>query len=153
MSNETSDTPRVRYGKCFCVKYLSDYLRRKINEKQISYRELVRRAGNGISSSTVADILKGKNANPTISVVRAIAKGLGVPESEVFAAAYGRDAPEGWTESRLFELYEAYESLIEERHKKRIAEEFEDLLTIIQAFPRKAADDHATATVRRINRS
>jgi len=116
-----------------------------------SYRELVRRSGGGLSSSTVADILKGKNANPTINIVRAIAKGLGESESVVFAAACGREAPEGWTESRFFELYEAYESLQEERHKKRVAEDIEDLLTIIHAFPKKKTDGHEIATVRRIN--
>lgn len=133
----------VRCGKHLADMSLRDYLREKIFQKGISYRDLARRSGDQISPSTVTDLLKGKNANPTVAILQALAKGLGVPEDEVFAAARGVKPPEDWSESRFFDLYEAYDNLAEERHKRRVLEDLEDLLTIIQAFPKKKADGPA----------
>jgi len=67
---------------------LSDYVRRVANEKGLSYREVARRGG--ISSPSISDIVSKKTINIKASTIRALAKGLGVPEEEVFAAYSGR---------------------------------------------------------------
>lgn len=140
-----TEKARVRHGKHFCVirhsSLLADYLRLAIKEKRVSYRELARRSGEQISASTVGDILKGKNANPTIEIVLALAKGLGEPADRVFAAACGvpePEEPEGFKESKFWKLFEAYRGIVKDIHRKMIEDHIEDLVDIIDALPKNA---------------
>jgi len=68
---------------------LPDYLRRVFKEKDISSYEVERRSGRAISQSYAARIRNGHILNPSTTKLKALAKGLGVPESELFAAARG----------------------------------------------------------------
>ena len=68
---------------------LSDYVRRIISEKKLNYREVARRSGGEISHSTVGDIINNPTKDVQIETLRALAKGLGEPESEVVSHARG----------------------------------------------------------------
>ncbi len=102
-----------------------------------SYREIAQRSGGKISHSTVALIVNGSIGEVTLTTLKGLAKALAVSEDEIFAVARGVKAPQTWTETRFYELFELYQSLSEPRHKELVDKNLADLLTIIRAFPRK----------------
>lgn len=63
---------------------LSDWLTTELAERGWSMRELARRSG--ISTAQISDVISG-NANPGVKFCQAIAKGLGVPPTEIFRLA------------------------------------------------------------------
>jgi transcriptional regulator with XRE-family HTH domain len=67
----------------------TDYLRKVIADKGLNYREIAARSGGSVTHSTIHDILAGRSRNPTVSTLKGLSKGLGVPESELFDAARG----------------------------------------------------------------
>lgn len=83
---------------------LSDYVRRVINEKGLNYREVARLSG-AISHATVGDIVNGIPRNYGTDTLRALAKGLGVPEDELFAAARGKKPKDGLTPEEMHLLH------------------------------------------------
>ena len=80
---------------------LQDYVRRLINEKNLNYRKVAWNSRGMISHSTVYDIIVGRNMNPSLSALRGLAKGLGVSEEEIFAAATGKTLEKDTIENRL----------------------------------------------------
>jgi len=135
------DMPRVQYDTRFGVAHrtiLADYLRRVIKEKGLSYREVSHRSGGRISASTVTDLLGGKNANPTVEILQGLARGIDEPEAYVFEAARGVKEPEGFTESRFWELYEIYNDLEKPLHRKMVEDHLRDLIEMLRPAPRKA---------------
>lgn len=113
-----------------------------------SYREIAQRSGGLISHSTVAMIVNGTAGELTVNTLRGLAKALRKSEDEIFAIARGVKTPQSWTETRFFELYEAYQGLQEERHKRKVAEDIQDLLTIINAFPQKKSENDQGGNIR-----
>src|SRR5688500_17821009 len=90
---EKSSVRRIRLPVVNSLREsLSDYARRVINDKGLNYREVARRSGGGISHATVGDIVKGDPRSYGTETLRALAKGLGVSEDEIFAVARGKDA-------------------------------------------------------------
>lgn len=82
----------------------ADYVRRVANEKGLTYREVARRGG--ISSPSISDIVSGKTIHVKASTISALAKGLGVPEEEVFAAYRGKAQTElSKSEQRVINFY------------------------------------------------
>jgi transcriptional regulator with XRE-family HTH domain len=82
----------------------ADYVRRVANEKGLTYREVARRGG--ISSPSISDIVSGKTIHVKASTISALAKGLGVPEEEVFAAYRGKAQTDlSRSEQRVINFY------------------------------------------------
>lgn len=76
---------------------LADYVRRIRQEKGLSVQEvenIARRAGHKISRSYVSQIENRYILSVTAAKLQALAKGLGVPEDEVFAVARGKNPAE-----------------------------------------------------------
>lgn len=72
---------------------LSDYLRRTIREKRLSYREVAERAG--LSHGTIGNLINRRNKRDVGSdTLRAIALALEVDEGEMIRVAYGSGAEE-----------------------------------------------------------
>lgn len=65
------------------------YIRRVMIENGLNFRQVAERAskfGHRLGSVTVQMLLQGQTVNPGIYTVQALARGLGRPEEEVFAA-------------------------------------------------------------------
>ena len=86
---------------------LADYVRRVIHDKDLSYRKVASRAGNQISASTISAIINGRYTDLSASTQAALAKGLGVPLTEVQAILSGQPRDdEEFRQSALQMLYE-----------------------------------------------
>ena len=68
---------------------LGQYVSRVIKQKGISVRDVQVRSGGRISNGYVSDIMSGKQSNPTVDKLAALAAGLGVDVRELFEAAVG----------------------------------------------------------------
>lgn len=68
---------------------LQDYLKQKMREKGLTAKEIEKRSDGGITDSYISKLLRGRTKKPSIPKLKALAKGLGVDENEVFAAAGG----------------------------------------------------------------
>ncbi len=68
---------------------LSQYVKRVMGEKKLSLRDVQKGSGDRITQGYVGAIVKGAYANPSIQKLKALARGLGVDEEEVFQVARG----------------------------------------------------------------
>src|SRR5947209_2606346 len=99
---------------------LDQYARRVIKEKGLSLSDVERRSGGSISDSYVCGIINGNVGSLTITKLKALALGLGVPEDELFAVARGQspqDNQEFW-ESTFASLFDKYKHLSDEDKKE-----------------------------------
>ena len=82
---------------------LSDYVRRILAAKRLSFRDVQRQSGGRITQGYVGAIVHGRYANPSVEKLKALAAGLGESEEVLFRVARGlspslperRTAPEG----------------------------------------------------------
>ena len=65
---------------------LGTYVRRVLREKKLTLSDVERRAGSNISDSYVHGISTGRVKNLSLDKLKALARGLGVAESQLFAA-------------------------------------------------------------------
>lgn len=93
LTNNAS-APTGRYSKHFVVsgerESLADYLRRVISEKNLKYRQVALRSGGRISHASISAIIKGQTKDIKSSTISALAKGLDVPEADLFAIVRGK---------------------------------------------------------------
>lgn len=68
---------------------LGQYVRRVLKEKNLSLSEVEQRAGGRISDSYICSITTGGAGSVTVAKLKALARGLDVPEDDIFAAARG----------------------------------------------------------------
>jgi transcriptional regulator with XRE-family HTH domain len=66
---------------------LAEYLRLKMRQKGLTAKEVEARSGGGITDSYISKLKRGHTKKPSIPKLKALAKGLGVDEGEVFEAA------------------------------------------------------------------
>jgi transcriptional regulator with XRE-family HTH domain len=139
--------PNVRNGKRFVVstehESLSDYLRRVIKEKNLRYRQISERSGGGVSPSTISDIISGRTKEIKSGTISALAKGIGVPEEEVFAVVRGRSIDKnGFEESEFALMYDDVSKLTpQQRRDFKIAWEMaKDALRRIKRESNKESD-------------
>jgi transcriptional regulator with XRE-family HTH domain len=78
---------------------LSDFIRRIRREKELPLEQVVRNSGNLIAGSYINRIENGLVANPSTAKLKAIAKGLGISDEEIFAVARGKALDETSLES------------------------------------------------------
>ena len=99
---------------------LDRYVRRILKEKDLTLSDVERRAGGNISDSYVAGITAGTIRNLTIDKLKALARGLGVAESQILAVASGIPLQENWDlyESGFAGLFHKYKELSEEDKKE-----------------------------------
>jgi transcriptional regulator with XRE-family HTH domain len=69
---------------------LAEYVKRVRAGKGYSLAEVSRRSGHQIANSHISRIENGYSTNITSEKLSALAKGLGVPEEEIFAVARGK---------------------------------------------------------------
>jgi transcriptional regulator with XRE-family HTH domain len=86
---------------------LADYVRRIIDEKDLSYRKVAAQSGGRISHATISDIINGNQRDIKTETLIGLAKGLGVSEDELFAVARGREinGDPTFEEERLLSMF------------------------------------------------
>ena len=107
---------------------LPDYIRRVVNEKGLTYREVARRSGGGITAPSISAIISGQTRNIKSSTITALAKGLGVSAEEVFAIARGKSTS-GDLQLNEIRLLEYFRLLP--------ADKQDDALIILEAISRR----------------
>jgi transcriptional regulator with XRE-family HTH domain len=109
--DKSSRESSVPYGRYFVVatgqESLADYVRRVRGEKRLSLANVSQISGGQITRSHISRIENGELTNVGLEKLRALAKGLGVPEDEVFAVARGKSVSGDLQldESRLLEYF------------------------------------------------
>jgi transcriptional regulator with XRE-family HTH domain len=103
---------------------LSDYVRLKLIQNDLTTRDVQERSNAGgekITQSYVSQIVSGTAKNLTLTKLRALARGLGVPIEEVISRAYGETYQDdlAFVESRFADVYYKFEELSDE-HKQKI---------------------------------
>jgi len=90
-------TDAVSHTSCLNMnETLSEYVRRVMREKGLTFKDVEERSRNAVKIGTVSDIVQERTTNPTVSTLKALARGLGQTEEEVFAIARG-ESPEPMT--------------------------------------------------------
>lgn len=87
------------------LERLSDYIARILNERRLTSYDVQTRSGNEIGQSYVVKLKNGDITNPSAQKLKALAKGLGVSEDELFAIARGKSETPADFEQKL--LYAA----------------------------------------------
>jgi len=99
----------------------------------LGFNQVERLTKGELSHSFLSKLVSGTQANPRLDKLLQIADLLDVNLSELL----GELEPEGLRVSRFWQLYKAYEKLREPRHKKMVEVQIEDLMRMIEAFPKK----------------
>ena len=68
---------------------LGQYVRRVLKEKNLSLSEVEQRAQGEISDSYICSITTGSAGSVTVAKLKALARGLDVPEDDIFEVARG----------------------------------------------------------------
>lgn len=104
----------------FRFETLDKYVRRVLKEKELTLSAVERQAGGDISDSYVASITTGNVRNLSLEKLKALARGLGVTEREIFAVACGVPLPieEDFQKTDFAELFYKYKRLSEEDKKQ-----------------------------------
>src|SRR5215213_8519895 len=102
---------------------LSDYVRLKLIEKDLTTRDVQERSAAGgekITQSYISQIVSGTAKNLTLTKLRALARGLGVPIEEVISRAYGETDRNdlAFAQSRFADVYYKFEELSDESKQK-----------------------------------
>jgi transcriptional regulator with XRE-family HTH domain len=91
---------------------LSEYVDRKMKEKNLSTYAVERMSGGEISQSQVSRIRNGGSKNPSAETLKALAKGLGVVEGELFAVIRGKNlSPVDFVHEKLTQIDVTYRNL------------------------------------------
>jgi transcriptional regulator with XRE-family HTH domain len=70
---------------------LSAYVRRIMAKKNLTFADIELRSRKLITGGYVRDIVSEKTTNPTVDKLKALARGLGVGDDEIFDVARGVD--------------------------------------------------------------
>src|SRR5215813_4124057 len=101
---------------------LCNYVRRILKEKEMTFSDVERRSEKSISDSYVHAISSGNIRNLSLDKLSALARGLGVTETQLFFAAFGVSLMdlEEFKESGLVYLLHKYRELsVEDRTQLR----------------------------------
>ena len=71
------------------VETLGEYVKRILQEKQLTMTDVEQRSERRIADAYVSNIVKGIAANPSVDKLKALAVGLGEAEDDVFKVARG----------------------------------------------------------------
>jgi transcriptional regulator with XRE-family HTH domain len=88
------ENPYVRYDIHNVVatiqEDLSDFVRRVLKEKNLSYRKAAAKSGGLITHSTVSDVVNKRVENLSSTTVEGLARGLGVTQAEIYSRLSGK---------------------------------------------------------------
>jgi len=84
--NRPCETPAMTKAR---VQALSEYVARVMEEKDLTPAEVGRMSGGEITSAYVRSLAGGSSSNPSISKLKALARGLDVDEDTLFRIARG----------------------------------------------------------------
>jgi transcriptional regulator with XRE-family HTH domain len=70
---------------------LRRYIKQTMESKGLLAREVAERSGKAITTGYVNSLMTGRAANPSVSKLKALARGLGVAVEELLMVAYGID--------------------------------------------------------------
>ena len=88
---------------------LDAYVRRALRVKGLTLNEVAQRAGGEISRGYISEISRGNYTSLTVRKLQALARGLDVPEDELFAIARGAQYDRlDFAESRFAVLFARY---------------------------------------------
>lgn len=107
---------------------LAEYVGRVRAEKNLSLTDVERQSGRHgpkIAASYISKIENGVNRNPGPEKLKALARGLDVPEEEITAVAFGR-APKNSADAREMRLLGYFRELPVERQ--------DDVIRMIKAL-------------------
>lgn len=96
---------------------LSEYIRRIMAEKKMTFQEVEQRSERKIRTGTLNDLLQGRTTNPTVKTLKSLALGLSRPENEVFAVARQEENILE-EENQLATLFFKFNNLAEEDKKE-----------------------------------
>lgn len=71
------------------IETLSRYVKRILDEKQMTMKNVQERSEGGIADAYVGSIVNGVAKNPSVDKLKALAVGLDEPEDDVFRVARG----------------------------------------------------------------
>jgi len=85
---------------------LAEYLEQIMKQTGLTAVEIERRSGYEISDAYIGKILKRKVKRPSVVILRALAKGAGVPETELmsYAGVVPKDGPNPWPAPELLSV-------------------------------------------------
>ena len=83
---------------------LGEYVRQVMKEKHLSAMKVQKNSGGAISDTYVLKIRSGKVKRPSLSRLKALAKGLKEPEERVLAFAGAQVEEREWTAQRLADV-------------------------------------------------
>jgi transcriptional regulator with XRE-family HTH domain len=72
---------------------LSKYIKSVMDERGLRIHDVKQRAAGDITESYIGEMLRGSASNPSVSKLRALARGLGVDAAELFKVAAGMEEP------------------------------------------------------------
>ena len=135
---------------------LKGYVRRVLKQKKITLRDVQGRSGGQITQAYVGAIVKGVHSNPTVEKLKALARGLGVDEDEIFRVARGLPIREpsydrGYDSKQIAAFLELMQRTIVNMDLLSILEELADLPPDAQVTTLKAI--RALGKVQRETRS
>jgi transcriptional regulator with XRE-family HTH domain len=92
---------------------LGEYVRRLLDERGLSLKDVELRSGGRIGHSYVHVIASGQTKNLTVEKIRGLAAGLGLMEEEVFSVVCDPSSSEraAFRSSAFARLYRIYEAL------------------------------------------
>lgn len=106
----------------------ADFVRRIMNERDLSYRAVSRLSGGKVNPSTVNKIVNGRQKDIGVETMMALAKGLGIPERQLIAALRGEAV-----ENSEFDEIEA----LFFRFKQLTPQKRQELSMLVQMFDRE----------------
>ena len=71
------------------LETLAQFVTRIIKEKELTHQEVRKLASGKITDGYVRGLMTGKARNPSVDKLKALARGLGVSEDEIFRVARG----------------------------------------------------------------
>ena len=111
---------------------LADFVRRTLNEKRLTTRDVEQRAkrkGKRITHGYVSRIVSRTATNLTVDRLKALAVGMGVREKEVFDRVTGEPIENDFDESDFALLHAKYKELSDEDKK--------EVRTLVRAIDRE----------------
>jgi transcriptional regulator with XRE-family HTH domain len=116
---------------------LAQFVKRTRATQRLSLKDVQLRSDGQITNGYIWNIEHGKVLCPSSRKIAALAKGLGISEDELNTRSRGIAEPDGFTKSRFWELYKAYEQLKEPIHKKTVDYYLRHLVEMMKPLPKK----------------